>query len=240
MDNILDKIQVHTSNINISTCIFLNKSDLLEIDFHNNMFWKKHQYYYESKFLKNSLIWFKLKILRLDENNIHKIIENPDNNSIESFFEINNKEPLEITKLRLDTNLKYEKIMRKNFFQTGNFHVKDCGMIVNSSNSMISFTPNNIINEEFFLQIKSCIELPENLEKNIPSDHYLQIQLGLYISKMKGCYYILYSLLNIRNVFAEIIFPDVEYWKNTIEPIISIYHSKYLKNINLKKSYKNR
>lgn len=93
--------------------------------------------------------------------------------------------------------------------------VKDVGFITKKTDSfLLGYSPDGLVGEDGLIEVKTRIQkhhIKTILENEVPQEHILQIQTGLFVSERKWCDYISYC--GGMPLFVKRVFPDFEMQK---------------------------
>jgi exodeoxyribonuclease (lambda-induced) len=102
--------------------------------------------------------------------------------------------------VHIQRGLDYECVAKAEYIKSNWTIIDDVGLIV--LNDYVACSPDGLVEDDGIVEIKvpdshnyfeQVIEIYNEGEKAIPSEHYAQMQFNLYVSNRKWCDYILYN-----------------------------------------------
>ena len=90
-----------------------------------------------------------------------------------------------------------EEILARDLYAQHYAPVTECGFVVNDSLGFpVGYSPDGLVGEDGVIEIKSAkakIQVQRIVDGGIPSEHYAQVQTGLWVTGREWCDFISYS-----------------------------------------------
>lgn len=129
-----------------------------------------------------------------------------------------------------------EEILARDLYSKHYAPVTECGFVTEDKlGFIVGYSPDGLVGEDGLIEIKSAkakIQVQRIVDGAIPSEHYAQVQTGLWVTGRKWCDFISYSngmkmqvvRVEVDEAYHELIEQAAQEFENKVAEVIEAYN----------------